>query len=340
MTDYSDLVARARGLSGHLLPAEQLVSLCSCPATQLPAQLATLGAIAPDAMVRESDGRQDVHGLERALRDREAQRLQILARWSGTRYDTLAVLFDEEDMRSLRALVRAIVSGVAPEDRATGLIATPGLPTRALHALASSGDVANVASLLVAWQNPYGSAMAVEAARARPELLRYDVALARVFADRARKASRHNSMLRHYAERVIDLANLWTALVLADHSTDVDVASLFVEGGTLVRASDLALAVSAARREPLVTRLLPRVAGTPLASALAVDDGRDAEDCALEALVVEFRALARREPTSVAPVIAFVLQQRAELRTLLRIVWSVSLGVPSAMIRRSAGVAA
>ena len=339
MTDYSDLVARARGLSGHLLRAEQFVPLYGCPAAHLAEQLAALGAISADVVARDSDGAQDVHGLERALRDRAAQRLQILARWSGTRYDALAVLFDDEDMRSLRALIRAIVSGIAPENRTAGLIATPGLPVRALNALASSGDVANLASLLLAWQSPYGSAIAVEAARARPELLRFDVALTRVFADRARKASRHNGTLRHYVERVIDLANLWTALVLADHRTDVDIASLFITGGPLVQQAALAFAVSAARREPVVTRLRARVAGTPLAMALDVDEGRDAEDAALDGLVAEFRLVARREPTSVAPVIAFVLQQRAELRTLLRIVWSVSLGIPSAMIRQAAGVA-
>lgn len=340
MTDYTDLVARARGLTSHLLQDEQIATLCSVPAAHLSAQLAALGAIAPDAVVPNSAGALHVHDIERALRERAALRLQILTRWSGARRDALAVLFDDEDMRSLRALVRAIVSGVPVEDRLTGLIPTPGLPTRALSALASSGDVANVASLLLTWQNSYGAAMAVEAARPRPELLGFDVALARTFASRASRAARHNRMLRHYTQRVIDLANLWTALVLADHSTDVSVATLFVEGGTLVREADLAFAVAAARREPLATRLLPRVTGTPLAAALDPVDGRDPEDAAREAMVVEFRALARREPTSVAPVIVFVLRQRSELRALLRIVWSVSLGIPSARIRRSAAVAA
>ncbi|MEQ1690317.1 MAG: V-type ATPase subunit [Gemmatimonas sp.] len=340
MTDYTDLVARARGLTGRLLQDEQIATLCSVPAAHVSAQLAALGAIAPDAVVANTTGATHVHGLERALRERAALRLQILARWSGTRHDALAVLFDEEDMHSLRAVVRAIVSGVPVDQRTAGLIPTPGLPMRALIALAMSGDVANVASLLLAWQSPYGAAMAVEAARPRPELLQFDVALARTFASRARTATRYNRMLRHYTQRVIDLANLWTALVLADHRTDVSVATLFVEGGTLVHEADLTFAVAAARREPLVARLLPRVTGTPLARALDPVDGRDPEDSALAAMVEEFRALARREPTSVAPVIAFVLRQHLELRALLRIVWSVSLGIPSARIRRAAGVAA
>jgi len=130
--------------------------------------------------------------------------------------------------------------------------------------------------------------MAVEAARGRPELLRFEVALARVFADRAHAASRHDRMLRLFAERIIDLANLWTALVLANHAADVDAGSLFVEGGRLVLPSDLAFALGAAHREPLTQRLLPRVAGTPLAPALDATEGHDAEDAALDAMVRNF----------------------------------------------------
>ena len=345
MMDTSDLVARARGLSGHLLRPEQIAPLCACSPAQLGAQLSALGAIEAAAGAAAGTSR-DPHELEQALRARAAQRLLVLARWAGARAGALQPLFDDEDMRSLRALVRGIVTGVPPEHRADGLIPTLALPARALRSLAASGDVANLANLLVTWRNPYGAALAVEAARSRPELFRFDAALARVFAERARSASRHDSMLRRFTERTVDLANLWTALVLADHHADADPATLFVSGGRLMRLEDLAFAVSAEHQLAVAQRLGPRVVGTPLAAALetitspAVTAGRDAEDAALAALAAEFRALARQEPTSLAPVVAFVLQQRAELRMLLRIVWSVSLGIPAVNIRQSAGVAA
>lgn len=345
MMDTSDLVARARGLSGHLLRPEQIALLCACPAAQLGAQLSSLGAI--DAVAGAAAGTApDAHALERALRARAAQRLLVLARWTGERAGALAPLFDDEDLRSLRALVRGIVTGVPPEHRADGLIPTLALPARALRALAASGDVVNLANLLVTWRNPFGAALAVEAARSRPELFRFDVALARVFAERARSVSRHDRMLRRFTERTVDLANLWTTLVLADHHADVDPATLFVPGGRLVRVEDLAFAMSAEHQLAVAQRLGPRVVGTPLAAALAVITSpaivvsRDAEDAALAALAEEFRTLARREPTSLAPVVAFVLQQRAELRALLRVVWSVSVGIPAVNIRQSVGAAA
>jgi vacuolar-type H+-ATPase subunit C/Vma6 len=340
VTDYSDLVARARGLSGHLLRNDQLTALCACSAAELAGQLVSVGAIAADRAARDDRSPLDAYAIERALRDRATERLRILARWSGDRHAVLAALLDEEDLRSLRALVRTINVEMSPEEREVGLIPTPTLPLRALRALSRAADVANFASLLLTWQSPYGAALAVEAARGRPELLRIEVALARVFAERARSATRFDRMLRRYVERVIDQANLWTALVLAEHSTDSETSLLFIQGGVLMRPEDLDFARTAASRDVIADRLRPRLAGTALASALDVGISRDVADLTLDALVREFEVLARTEPTSVAPIIAFVLRQRAELRTLLRIVWSAQLGIPAALIRRSAGLAA
>jgi hypothetical protein len=114
---------------------------------------------------------------------------------------------------------------------------------------------------------------------------------------------------------------------------------VFVAGGRIVAVDDLRFAGSSRSRPDMAARLAPRVAGTPLAAAL-VADGRPADDGVLDALVAEFRRLALREPLGTAPVILFVLAQRAELRTLVRILWSVSLGMPRSAIERAVGVAA
>lgn len=281
-----------------------------------------------------------MYAIERALRGTAAERLRILARWSGDRRAVMSALLDEEDLRSLRALVRTINVNMTPDEREVGLIPTPGLPLRALHALARAADVSDFASLLMTWQNPYGAALAVEAARGRPELLRIEVALAREFAARARAATRFDGVLRRYVTRVIDQANLWTALVLAEHPTDTETSFLFIDGGSLINLDDLEFALSTAQRDDLADRLRPRLASTPFARAVDVTVGRDVADVSLDALVREFDVLARVQPASAAPVIAFVLRQRAELRTLLRILWSAALGMPVATIRETAGLAA
>jgi vacuolar-type H+-ATPase subunit C/Vma6 len=337
VTAWGDLVARARGLSGHLLRREQYVSLCAAASvSDLAAQLVALGLVpAPAAGVSS-----DEHALELALRRRAGARLRILANWAGSRREQLAPLFDDEDRRALRALCRGAIAGVAPDARLAGLVPTPSLPIRALEQLAHAGDIAGIAALLVTWRHPFGSALAAEARRQRPDLLQMEMTLVRTFAARANDAARASDAAMHrFVERIIDLENVRAALVIAEHPTDVEPGSVFVAGGRVVTVDDLRLAATSRARADVVARLAPRFAGTPLAAAL-VADGRPADDSVLDALVAEFRRLAIREPLSTAPMILFVLGQRAELRALMRIVWSVSLGVPRSAIERAVGVAA
>jgi vacuolar-type H+-ATPase subunit C/Vma6 len=192
----------------------------------------------------------------------------------------------------------------------------------------------------VTWRHPFGSALAAEARRQRPDLLLMEMTLVRAFATRANDAARSSdAAMRRFVERIIDLENVRAALVIAEHPTDIEPGSVFVAGGRIVTVDDLDLAATSRARADVVARLAPRVAGTPLAAALAAD-GRPADDSVLDALVAEFHRLALREPLGTAPVILFVLGQRAELRALMRILWSVSLGVPRSAIERAVGAAA
>jgi len=337
MTAWGDVVTRARGLSAHLLRAAQYAPLCASESVSaFAAQLAALQlARAPGAGVRA-----DEHAIELVLRRRAGARLRVLARWAGDRREQLAPLFDDEDRRALRALLRGAVGGVPPEVRLSGLIPTPTLPVRALEQLAHAGNVATIAAQLLAWRHPFGAALAAEGRRQRPDPLELDMTLARTYAHRARGVARSgDAAMRLFVSRVLDLENLWAALVLAEHRTDVDPASVFVPGGQIVTGDDLRAAATSGSVAKVAARLAPRVVGTPLAVALAAGR-RPADDGALDALVREFRRFALREPLGTAPVILFVLRQRAELRNLLRILWGISLGVPRAAIERAVGAAA
>jgi vacuolar-type H+-ATPase subunit C/Vma6 len=337
VTAWGDLVARARGLSGHLLRRAQYVPLCAAGSVSaLAEQLSALGLVPAPATGVASDE----HALELALRRHAGERLRILANWAGSRREQLAPLFDDEDQRALRALLRGAIAGVAPEARLAGLVPTPSLPVRALEQLAHAGDIATIAALLVTWRHPFGAALAAEAQRQRPDLLQMEMTLVQTFATRANDAARaSDAAMRLFVERIIDLENLRAALVIAEHPTDVEAGALFVAGGRVVTVDDLRFAGSSRARPDVAARLAPRVAGTPLAAAL-VADGRPADDAVLDALVAEFRRLALREPLGTAPVILFVLGQRAELRALVRILWSVSLGMPPSAIERAVGAAA
>jgi vacuolar-type H+-ATPase subunit C/Vma6 len=56
--------------------------------------------------------------------------------------------------------------------------------------------------------------------------------------------------------------------------------------------------------------------------------------------VDECRALALREPLSLAPVLLYVLRLRAEHRALVRVLWQLALGVPADVRLRDLEVAA
>jgi vacuolar-type H+-ATPase subunit C/Vma6 len=278
--------------------------------------------------------------MEVALRRRAGTRLQIIERWAGSRANDLAPLLDDEDRRSLRALARGATAGIEPETRLTALIPTSALPLRALEELSRLGDLTALAAALLAWNHPFAHALANAVNRPHPDLFHIDLALASAFAERAvSTARRADGAMRLFVERSIDLDNLWSVLLLSEHEMDITVDDVFLDGGTLLTREDFALAISSHDRAKVLAQLGHRVTSTPLAAA--IDPlAREPEDAALHALVVEFRRMARREPLSLAPVIVFVLRQREELRALTRIIWSASLRVPPARVKRAIGSAA
>lgn len=337
MTVWGDVVARARGLSSQLITIPQLRALCLAP--DLVAFTATLSSMGWSPSMR-AERSADPRAIETAIRRRAGARLRVLARWAGDRQPLLAPLFDDEDRRSLRAIVRGAVAGVAPEARLEGLIATPALPLRALDELARARDVSAISALLLVWRHPFAAALATEARRQNPDLFRLEVAVARAFAETARTAmQRADAPMRQFVARVIDLENLWTALTLAGGASDVPSGEVFVPGGRVVSAGDLELAARSQSAAVVASELRPRATGSPIAAALKAPD-REREDRALDALIAEFRGLALRDPLSTAPIVWFVLRQRREVRALLHIVWGMALGAPRAAIEAAAGVAA
>jgi vacuolar-type H+-ATPase subunit C/Vma6 len=325
VTDWGDLVARSRGLSTHLLARAQLGQLTACADLGAFATLGgQYGAFEPLAQPRAADP----HVLELAARRRAAERLAVLARWAGKRFPALVPLFDDEDRRSVRTLVRGAAGEVPAAMRMAGLVPTPSLPEGALGELARAGDLATIGALLTVWEHPFGAVVSEEGTRAQPDLFRLEVALARAAAERARAGARTaDPAMRHFVERTIDLENLAAALVLASHRTDAAPASAFVPGGALVTIEDLRIAAESGSEEAVVQRLAPRVTGTALLAALR-PGGRAPDDDALATLIREFRRRSFREPLGLAAVIAFALGQRAELRALQQIIWRIVLGMP------------
>ena len=325
---WEDLNARARGLSTHLLSRAELDSFARLPdAFSLGAALRARGF-----PVEEGEG--SFAALELASRRSAAQHLQTMARWCGPRAATLAVVFEDEDRRSLRALLRGSVQAAPSEARIAGLIPTPSLPERALETLAEQASPAAIAALLVAWRNPYGSPLLVVASESHPDLFKLELLVSRTFAARALKAARGTPALQAYVGETIDIENAYTALVLAGEGKDVTFKDAFLSGGQRISITDFEAAAATGDAARAGRRLAEAFAGAPIATEFTRWSGDPVQ---LEGAVlrVRIRALvqARRlRPLGPAPLLLYALRLRAESVDLQRVVWGIAFGAPSSTL--------
>ena len=327
MTVWVEVVARARGLSGRLLSPAVLAELAQST------DLRDLGARLAAHRSRPAPEAASARSLEDDERRHYGAQLRLLARWAVTHATLLDPLFDDEDCRSLRAVLRGAVAGVPAVDRLAGLIPTPSLPLRALDQLASVDAPASIAALLVTWGNAYGPALVAETSRQNPDLFQIEHALVSTWATRARRAARRGDRaMRTFVERQLDLANLWTALLVAEHGFDGPAGSLFLDGGSLIKRDALEQAAAAKSRARAAAILDKRVRQSPLAAATGRDE--NVEERVRRALTREQRTIARQQPLGTAPIIEFWLGLRIEAAAIRRIIWSIAAGVPGAVRAR------
>jgi vacuolar-type H+-ATPase subunit C/Vma6 len=325
---WDDLNARASGLGTHLLSRPQLEGLAREP--DLPAlgdALRRFGIVTGEsaATVLPED-------LELAIRRWAAASLRTLARWAGPRSAALPTLFEDEDRRSLRAILRGAVHGSPAERRLAGLVPTPALPERALQELARAPTAAAVATLLAAWRHPYAVPLAPAIGTTQPDLFALELALARAFADRAVRAARRagDAGLLRFARETIDLENALSAVVLTMEGKDVVPKDVFLAGGD--RVSIVAFEEAIALGEPGAAgaQLAVALGDPPIATALrqAARDPASLEDDLLRARLHVLARRVRQAPLGALPVLWFGLRLRAQVVDLRRIVWAVTLGAP------------
>jgi ATP synthase (C/AC39) subunit len=309
--------ARARGLCGRLLSRAQLGDLARAKdLASLARLLAAHGLCAPGSV--------DADAVERELRAVHGQRLAALGRWCDTP-GLLEIVFGDEDLRTVRALLRA---GGGPAGRAAlaGLVPTPTLPEAALAALSEEQSPQAIASQLALWGHPYARAMLQAAAPApgqpKPGLAAVEAALVGSWAAGARSNARHGDrILRDHVAFAIDVQNL-QALSVSLGKPSATRAEAWLPGGAHLDRATFAAALA----EPRDGRglLRERLAGRPLAELLDADAALE-----LRAVSLQLRRLnrsVREHPLSSAPVLEFALRLRAEALDLRGILWGVALG--------------
>ena len=293
---WGDLVARARGLAGGRLLGRRMEAVeGATDLASLHRILAQAGYSTPEPCTARR--------VEEALAERSARWTAVLGRWAGrSRRKMLTVCFEEPTVGSLVARVRKIAEGAPPE--------------KIEHLAAElSKDPEREA---------YGEALGRHAAAVRLDLWAVELALERVFLERAVAGARRGDRpLRQLAAHLVDHRNLWTALMAGPEKglSPDETRDLFVEGGRRLHRAALA-------QGPEPTTLAERFEGA-LARALA-DRAEIAtlQEAARADLLREQRRWLLRRPLSSAGVSVPWLALAAEQRTLRRVAWSLELGVP------------
>ncbi len=317
------LIARAAGLRAHLLDQA---------ARQACSRLHTLGGLARELAARGypvEATTPDALQLETAIRRGAAARTRLLARWDPEGR-AATILLAPEELRSLRSLVRGAQEALPAEARLAGLIPTPTLPGPALDELARQATVPDISRLLSRWRSPWAGAFAAMHGT-EPDLLALETALLRLLAQRTLAAAvRSCRRLEEFARESIDLLNLRGAVLLAGRADEVDPAGLFLEGGRLTREGFLR-ALASPDADTLTRHLVATVEDSGLREQLRRCTGQPVllERAIAEWRLARWRQLARREPLTAAPVIAYVLALQEEVAALQRMVWSIALNVPS-----------
>lgn len=322
---WEDLATRARGLGTHLLDRSAIASLGASESVEaLGAALRGHGYPVPEDGVTAD-------ALELAVRRQAGSRLSVLARWAGNRSVLLAVLFEDEDRRSIRAIVRGAVQGASADLRLAGLIPTPALPERALRELAVQPSSGAVAVLLTAWGNAYGTALLREAKAAQPDLLAIESGLTVTFAQRALAGARGtgSGLVVDYVRDTIDLENATVALMLAGGEADLPGKTAFVEGGRRLRLATFLDAIAAGDIAAAGRCLAKAFRPTPLAAAFErAGDASSIEEQLLRGRIAMIREAERRDPAGPASVLGFALRVRVEVFDVRRVIWGVELGAP------------
>ena len=324
-TRWEDLNARARGLGTRLLTPPELDGLARLP------DVAELAAALRGRGYPLSEGESSPLALELATRRVAAERLRVLQRWCGSRADTLAVIFEDEDRRTLRAMIRGAVEGAPHDLRPAAVIPTPALPERAITTLAAQKTPAAIAALLVAWRNPYGSPLLGPASASQPDLFKLEQVVNRTFAERATRAARKTPALAAYVREVIDLENAFTAVVLASEGKDITFKDVFLPGGRRVSIGTFERAAATGDAAAAARQLSNAFSGSPLASAFSRSslDPATLERTVLHARITAAARARRSQPLSPAPLLWYALRLRAETVDLRRIIWGLAFGAPA-----------
>jgi vacuolar-type H+-ATPase subunit C/Vma6 len=272
-----------------------------------------------------------------------ADRLQLLGRWLGSGRRALAVVYEEEDRRTLRALLRGAAQGISAIGRLRGAVPTPNLPDRTLEQLARAESTADLARILVRAGHPAGRALlAVRPATGESSgLHRLEAALARLFVTRATRAARGaGRLIAEFVALHVDVENAGT--LLAATGTEAPVPNdWYLPGGDRIDQARFARVAARADARSVREELAGLFRRTALEPAFEIDqEASGFERGILRATVAWLRRAARHDPLGPAVVLEVVQRIRVEAHDVRLVVNAASLGAPASTVEPALATAA
>jgi vacuolar-type H+-ATPase subunit C/Vma6 len=332
---WDDVNARARGLATHLLDRGALAGLSD--ASDWPTFIARVTALGYP-LDQAGGATVDPPSFDRAVSLVASARMNLLGRWLSARQGALAVVMEDEEFRSLRALLRGAAEGASPGARLRAATPTARLPMRALERMAHAGSVPELVHELLRLGHPAGRALQDVLRRAKaPDLRALEWALTRLFAERAVRAARvAGPVVRRFAAELVTQANVWTLLLAAPLQPGGSAGEEFLPGGASLTRQDFTRLRAERDADKSVHELRRLLKGTALGAAMAAEplDLSSLEQRASASRIAWLRGLARRDPLGPAVVLSVLERIRAEARALRAIAWGVAFGAPAATLAR------
>ena len=274
--------------------------------------------------------------IEYALNRNLAKHFDDLLEWSeGKLYDRIARYLRKFDVWNLKTIIRGIYTESDPEEVRTDLIRAGELDDRTIDRLVEVDSIEDVIELLDGTIFAEPLADAYEEFETGGTLVPLENALDRAFyenllEDLGRPQEGPEAKYVEFLQAEIDFRNARNALRLARSGADLDPAAYYIDGGVLFDESELNRLVG--HYDELVDHIAENKRyGDRLSGAL--DQLRDADSLiqfehALDAALLEYAdTLSSVYPTSMSPVLSFVLAKEREVENIRAIARGREVGL-------------
>ncbi|AFO58012.1 MULTISPECIES: V-type ATP synthase subunit C [Natrinema] len=274
--------------------------------------------------------------IEYALNRNLAKHFDDLLEWSeGQLYDRIVRYLRKFDVWNLKTIVRGIYTDSDPEEISTDLIRAGELDDGTIDRLIEVDSIEDVIEILDGTIFAEQLEDAYEAFEESGALVPLENALDRAFyenllEDLGRPREGPEAKYVEFLEAEIDFLNARNALRLARSGADLDPAAYYIDGGVLFDESDLNRLVG--DYDALVDHIAENKRyGDRLSEAL--DRLRDADSLiqfehALDAALLEYAdTLSSVYPTSISPVLSFVLAKEREVENIRAIARGREVGL-------------